>query len=215
MNKPVYMNIAEHYEKCFREHGQTAKGADWPNEEDLNTRFKTMLDIVDFKKNKNPEILDLGCGFGLFLEYIEKHGKADSMTYTGIDLSESMIQAAKQRWPDREFYVRDILREPLEKQSVDFVVMNGLLTEKVNLKQNEMVEFAKKIILAAYNVCRTGIAFNVMSKHVDWERDDLFHWGYDEVAEFLVKKCSRHIILRSDYGLYEYTIYVFREPNSA
>ena len=28
-------------------------------------------------------------------------------------------------------------------------------------------------ILFAY--CKKGIAFNVMSKHVDWERNDLFH----------------------------------------
>jgi len=32
---------------------------------------------------------------------------------------------------------------------------------------------------------KIGLGFNVMSKHVDWEREDLFHWGFDEVAAFL------------------------------
>ena len=31
----------------------------------------------------------------------------------------------------------------------------------------------------------TGIAFNVMTKHVDWERDDLFHLPFDQLAEWL------------------------------
>ena len=50
-----------------------------------------------------------------------------------------------------------------------------------------------------------------MSKNVDWERDDLFHWGLDELTAFLTKDISRRFVLRNDYGLYEYTVYVYRD----
>ena len=56
-----------------------------------------------------------------------------------------------------------------------------------------------------------GVAFNVMSKLVDWERDDLFHWGFDEMAAAVGGRLSRHIRIRADYGLYEYTVYVYRQ----
>ena len=49
-----------------------------------------------------------------------------------------------------------------------------------------------------------------MSKHVDWERDDLFHLPFDDLARWLVASVSRNIVIRADYGLYEYTVYVYR-----
>ena len=55
-----------------------------------------------------------------------------------------------------------------------------------------------------------GIAFNVMSKDVDWERDDLFHLPLSELSSFLSKNLTRRYIIRNDYGLYEYTTYVYK-----
>ena len=61
-----------------------------------------------------------------------------------------------------------------------------------------------------FEKARVGIAFNVMSKHVDWERDDLFHLPFDVLAGFLRRELSRHYVFRANYGLYEYTTYVYR-----
>jgi hypothetical protein len=55
-----------------------------------------------------------------------------------------------------------------------------------------------------------GLAFNVMSKHVDWERPDLFHLPFDALAQVLARSLTRNFVIRNDYGLYEYTTYVYR-----
>jgi hypothetical protein len=55
-----------------------------------------------------------------------------------------------------------------------------------------------------------GISFNVMSKLVDWERDDLFHVSMDEIGLFLKNNLSKNFVIRNDYKLYEYTIYVYK-----
>ncbi|MFT6034498.1 MAG: hypothetical protein ACI9XJ_000064 [Marivirga sp.] len=55
-----------------------------------------------------------------------------------------------------------------------------------------------------------GMAFNVMSKAVDWERWDLFHLSTDVLIDFLAKEVSRNFIIRNDYGLYEYTVYIYK-----
>ena len=52
-----------------------------------------------------------------------------------------------------------------------------------------------------------------MSSHVDWTRDDLFHWPLDDLMSFLVKDVSRHVVIRSDYGLYEYSVYIYKNSN--
>ncbi len=53
-----------------------------------------------------------------------------------------------------------------------------------------------------------------MSKYLDWERDDLFHLGFDDMASFLDSDISRHFVIRHDYELFEYTVYVYRESEA-
>ncbi len=210
--RPLYQRLVEHYETCFEEHGATAKGVDWPDEGDLAARFEVMTGLF----RPAPEglrLLDLGCGPGLLLDHIAGGPLATRVDYLGIDLSEKMIQSAKSRHPYQHFEARDLLTDPLPEQSVDYVIMNGVLTEKRELTQAEMVAFAREIIAAAYHSARIGIAFNVMSTHVDWTRDDLFHWGCDEVLSFVTNELSRHAVIRADYGLYEYTTYLYRTAN--
>jgi hypothetical protein len=50
-----------------------------------------------------------------------------------------------------------------------------------------------------------------LTKQVDWERDDLFHLPVDRLLTFLSREVSRHVVIRHDYGLYEYTAYVYKD----
>ena len=88
--------------------------------------------------------------------------------------------------------------------------MNGVFTEKRGLTFDEMLAYFQRMLIAVFSKARLGIAFNVMSKHVDWERDDLFHLPFDTLARFLTASMTRNFVIRNDYGLYEYTTYVYR-----
>ncbi len=112
-----------------------------------------------------------------------------------------------------DFVAQDVLKDPLTTGSVDYIVMNGVLTEKQDMTQQEMVSFAEALLEHLFGVCKKGLSFNVMSSHVDWTREDLFHWPLDEIVGFLVRSCSRHIRIYMDYGLYEYTVHVKKEPD--
>ena len=158
-------------------------------------------------------MLDLGCGYGALLDYIERHSLVQFIDYTGIDISANMIDVARARWPETEFIARDILLEPLPIASVDYVVMNGLFTEKRGLTQDQMEAFLGTMLSRVFASCRIGMAFNVMSYHVDWFREDLFHLSFDRLATILQEHTSRHFMIRADYGLYEYTVYVYKHPN--
>jgi hypothetical protein len=78
-----------------------------------------------------------------------------------------------------------------------------------------MTRLAESLVSAAFRLARAGIAFNAMSAHVDWQRDDLFHWPFDDLASFLRAKVSPHYGFRADYGLYEYTCLIWRRPRRA
>ena len=53
-----------------------------------------------------------------------------------------------------------------------------------------------------------------MSTLVDWERADLFHVPFDTLARMLKAHASRDFVIRQDYGLYEYTVYVYRRQEA-
>jgi SAM-dependent methyltransferase len=211
MSAGVAAKLVSHYEGCFAEHGRTPKGVDWPNAVDLAKRFEVMLGVV--RELAHVSLLDLGCGPGLLLDHIETRGERFLFDYTGADLAADMLESARQAWPEYAFEQRDILAKPYPSQSFDYVIMNGVLTEKRAATYEEMEEYALDLLTAAFATARKGIAFNVMSPVVDWERDDLFHWRMDAMAQAISKRLSRHMTIRADYGLYEYTVYVYREPN--
>jgi 2-polyprenyl-3-methyl-5-hydroxy-6-metoxy-1,4-benzoquinol methylase len=208
ITKTEYSSVVEHYESCFKKYGDTTQGVDWPNQEDLNTRFKVMLELA--KNDENFSLLDFGCGSGLLLKYIKSNRVNTRIDYTGLDLSELFISHCKKQYPEYNFISADILTHQQDIGLFDYLIMNGVFTEKINLQHQEMFNYFKKMIKKTFTLCNKGIAFNVMSKQVDWERDDLFHLSLDELAAFLSDSVSRNFIIRNDYGLWEYTVYVYK-----
>jgi SAM-dependent methyltransferase len=206
--------LVRHYDACLERYGPTPRGADWPNGADLAVRFQVMSGILDAAGDQ-PLLLDLGCGAGLLIDYLAATRRLDAVRYRGIDLSRAMVEAARQRWPDRDFECRDIVAAPLPEQSVDIVIMNGVLTERVGLSVQEMTALAQALVTAAFRSARVGIAFNVMNAHVVWQREDLFHWPFDAVAAFVRRELTAHYGFRADYGLYEYTCFAWRQPRRA
>jgi SAM-dependent methyltransferase len=205
--------LVAHYENCFKAHGRTPKGVDWPNSTDLEKRFEIMLGVLPPGK-QILSLLDLGCGPGLLVDHLDRTGRLRDIAYHGIDLSEPMLASAREHWPGLDFQRRDVLLSPLPTASIDYAILNGVLTERRSIPLPEMKEYAIELLSHVFDAAREGIAFNVMSKVVDWERDDLFHWGLDEMASAVSKALSRHLLIRADYGLYEYTAYVYHHPRT-
>ena len=202
----------QHYEDCFARFGDTHKGADWPNDEDAEKRYRVMLDLVR-ESSEGMSLLDFGCGTSRLYSAL-KSSRHSGLEYLGLDFSAELIEVSKKKYPHIDFICADVLAEPELMPECDYVVMNGVFTEKLNLEFQEMFEYFKQVLRVVYPKVRVGIAFNVMSKEVDWERDDLFHVPIDPLVHFLAKEVSRNFVIRNDYGLYEYTVYVYRDGNN-
>jgi SAM-dependent methyltransferase len=207
-----YLAIRRHYEETLARFGANVHGVDWPNMDDLETRFRVMLGGVT--PSKEPvRLLDVGCGVGLLLDHLLANGTPGTWTYAGLDISQAMVDEARWRHPNARFLVRDLIANPDLGEMFDFAILNGVFTVKRDLPQAEMEAFVQALLAAVWPHCRVGLAFNVMSIHVDWTRDDLFHWPIDSAVAFATRALSRQVRVRADYGLYEYTTFVYREPN--
>jgi hypothetical protein len=210
MMPPPYRAIVDHYEACLERGGDTHLGVDWPNAEDVPVRHRVMLDVIRRPLPRTPvRLLDFGCGASHLYEHI-RDAEIGDISYAGIDLSDRFVELSRRKFPENDYWCLDVLTADLESlPRFDYAVMNGVFTERVSLSFGEMFEFFTGVVRRVFDMVDVGIAFNLMSKHVDWEREDLFHVPFDAVAAFLTADVSRTFVLRNDYGLYEYTAYVY------
>jgi cyclopropane fatty-acyl-phospholipid synthase-like methyltransferase len=210
MKDKSYFSIVSHYESCLERHGDTHLGVDWPKKEDAQTRYKVMLGVIRPEdQTRRVRLLDFGCGASHLCEYIVERG-IPNISYSGLDLSEKFVRLSKNKFPANEYYCLDMLDHEEAIPGFDYIVMNGVFTEKRALGFDEMFAYFKQLVRRVFEKAEIGLAFNVMSKHLDWEREELFHLPFDLLAAFLKTEISRHFIIRNDYGLYEYTAYVYR-----
>jgi SAM-dependent methyltransferase len=203
-----YRDIVRYVERCFDQHGDNHLGVGWPNRADALTRYQVMLEVIRPGTTTPCSLLDFGCGLAHLYQYILDDGRTD-IDYFGLDISTALLTIARAKYPSISFYEIDVLRDDQPLPHADYVVMNGVFTVKSTLSFDEMRDYAYTVLQRVFPTARVGLAFNVMSKNVDWERDDLFHLPLDDVTGFLTRHLSRNYIIRNDYGLYEYTAYVF------
>jgi SAM-dependent methyltransferase len=208
MNKK-YLSIVSHYENCLAQYGDNHLGVDWPKKEDAETRYRIMLELIKPCADREVSLLDFGCGASHLYEHMLKRN-VRGIIYAGLDLSEKFTQLSKNKFPENKYYCLDILDPSCQLPSFDYVVMNGVFTEKRELSCDEMLAYFKQMLKATFDKTAIGLAFNVMSKQVDWEREDLFHLSLDTLANLLIKELNRNFVIRNDYGLHEYTTYVYK-----
>lgn len=210
MDDKKYLNIVSHYEACLEVHGDTHRGVDWPRREDADTRYRVMLDVIPPEaRGRQVSLLDFGCGASHLNDYIIARGLRH-IEYAGLDVSEKFVRLSQGKFPSNRYFCLDVLDGDAALPVFDYIVLNGVFTAKRDLSFDEMFAYFTRLVTRVFAHATVGVAFNVMTKHVDWERDDLFHLPFDAAAAFVKKDLSRNFVFRNDYGLYEYTTYVYR-----
>jgi len=204
--------LGAHYNETFEKHGATEKGVDWgPDPADHILRLDRMLAVADRGFVAQPSLLDVGCGYGSLYERMLKKG--DKLSYTGVDLSNAMIELARARHPEAKWMACNVLDLPSEPQA-DYVVCNGVLTQKLSNSQSSMDAFLKRLVKHMYAMARVGIAFNVMSTHVNFTADNLYYRNPAELLGWCMSEVTPRVRLDHAYPLYEYTLYLYR-PDAA
>lgn len=211
--------LLDYYDERLRRHGDTAAGAGWPNEVDRRTRFAVLTETLRAAPAlPSPQVCDLGCGSGELLAWLRGIGRGD-IGYVGADRSALALGHARAKFPDARWVEIDVTTAPeseLAALDCDYLVANGLFTVRHSLSNEAMWEFVTGVVRRLWPHVRRGIAFNVMSPVVDWEREDLFHASHDRMARFLHGLAGRRVQMRADYGLYEYACMAFKpEPEAS
>lgn len=212
MSSIDYMSIVRMHEVLLDKHGDNYLGVGWTKgKQYADLRYKIMLGVIRPAPNVPVQLLDFGCGASHLYEYIVSTG-IPGIQYSGLDLSPKYVSLSRSKHPHITYYQSDLMNPDVTIPFFDYIIINGVFTGKGSLSHSDMFEYWQTLVPRVFHFARVGIAFNVMSKYVEWERDDLFYLPLDVVASTVNGKLSRHFVIRHDYVLYEYTVYVYKEP---
>lgn len=197
-------DVRRYYSERLREHGATPVGVDWNSAASQRTRFEQLARLLGCTGHFS--INDLGCGYGAFFSFLaEKHR---DFTYTGIDLSESMVyEATRTHAGDRRaaFHVGSECPRP-----ADYTVASGIFNVRLHAAPETWERYIASTLDHMNSVSLRGFAFNCLTSYSDPPRmrPDLHYADPCALFDRCQRKYSRSIALLHDYGLYEFTILV-------
>jgi SAM-dependent methyltransferase len=203
--------IAGYYRRRLEEHGATPRGVDWKDEASQRLRLDVLLDLA--APGPDDSVLDVGCGYGEFLRTLRARGHRG--TFVGYDLEPAMIDAARRvHGGDAR---AEFLCGPAIPRRADWVVASGIFNVRPGIDDAMWRDHVALVTANMWDAAARGIAFNCLSLHSDADRRAA-HLHYADPGE-TIGRCgrtmSRHVALRQDYGLWEFTIAVRREPAEA
>jgi len=199
--------VAGYYTTKLAQYGETPQGVDWNGEESQSLRFEQLCKIVG--TSNQFSINDLGCGYGAFYDFLSN--RYDSFSYSGIDVSESMIRAAEQRYQDKA-QVRFVLSSEPD-QVADFSVASGIFNVRLGRSDAEWQSYLEATLDKLDQTSRIGFAFNCLTSYSDSDkmRDYLYYADSCVLFDLCKRRYSRNVALLHDYGLYEFTILVRKQ----
>jgi SAM-dependent methyltransferase len=207
-NNDLLREVANYYSSKLAEHGETPQGVDWNSEESQTHRFGQLSKII--KPSGQFTVNDLGCGYGAFFGYLGQH--YDDFAYLGIDVSQEMIHAASLRYQDRNEARFLTSSEP--DQIADYGVASGIFNVRLGRTDAEWRDYIEATLDILNQASRFGFAFNCLTSYSDSNkmRDYLYYADPCTLFDLCKRRYSRHIALLHDYGLYEFTILVRKQP---
>lgn len=208
-HKEMIEKFVSKYEEFYNEYGDSSAGVGWFKAEMTDPRFEALTSHI---KNNECRVLDFGCGLGAMREWmLERIGNFD---YVGIDITPNNVDVAKQKYPDCKFFLGDILTDSSilsEIGLVDYSVICGVFTMKIDFSDDDMFEFMKRILKEVWSTTTKSMSFNLTSNLVDYKKDDLMHMSFDEISKFVNDELSRNFEIKAHYGgSYEYSVIVNR-----
>jgi SAM-dependent methyltransferase len=203
---------ALHYRPLMLEHGGGPLAVGWNSPQAQQARFESLARVLHSAREPF-EVLDYGCGTGDLLEWLRDRGFACS--YTGFDVSETMLQVARvaHRSAERARFTsatNDLARS-------DFVIASGMLNLRFDIPDDEWHAYAVEVVDELGRLARHGFAFNMLTSHSDRDRmrPDLHYADPAWWLDHCLRRFSTRVALLHDYEVWDFTVVVRMDARPA
>lgn len=195
----LYRNNNKIYDKAFAETSDKNAHNACNNKASHYFRFSEILHFID---DTDCSILDIGCGNGRLLEFLNFNGYTGK--YTGIDINSNLLGEAKKDFPGYSFKCMDFFESMIPKH--DYVVLSG--TFNANFGQD--MAFIYKFIDRMFELSKKKIIFNAISSCVNFRQEEMFYIDPCELIRHSVEKLSPKYEIRHSFVPYNFTMCIHK-----
>jgi len=189
--------IEAHYNRRFRAKNANHEVLDWASAARQRRRFEVLTDNVDLR---GLSILDVGCGLGDLLAFLQQRGI--EVEFTGVDILERMVEHCRRRFDTGRFLKADIFADDaFANGEFDLVFVSGAF----NLDLGNNLEFLPTAIGRLMKLSRQYVAFNLL--HARWPDHEPGYFFYE--PDFVLKQLAGHDVdvkLIDDYLPNDFTV---------
>lgn len=140
--------------------------------------------------------------------------------YNGYDINPAMVQAARKKYPQGSFHIRDILTEGFVGPA-DYVIASGTF----NIRIEDHERWFRETLAAMYAACRRAVAFNFLGLPPDFSRygqrspsnngllqqwHNLYYEVDPDEVQSYCQTLSPRVSMHGGYLPGDYTVYVYR-----
>jgi SAM-dependent methyltransferase len=199
--------IRSYFERALEAHGASPQGVDWNSQSAQDIRFDQLVKVINLEQSFT--INDYGCGCGALVDYLDRRGA--TYTYTGYDISEKMIAAARQAYLQRAgcTFTCDEAQIPL----ADYTLLSGVFNIRLDVPDAEWTQHILDTLRRIDALSRKGFSFNLLTSYSDADRmrANLYYADPCFFFDYCKRNFSRNVALLHDYVLYDFTILVRKE----
>ena len=194
------------YRERLTAYGKGIKALSSGTEERRTVRFGVLTEVG---VSPDCSVLDVGCGFADYYTYLA--GRGLSISYTGIDLVPEFVEQGLRSHPGLDLQVRDLQSNPVPPQSFDYVVSSQ--TFNLRFDEGSNAPLIQAMLRQMFAAARRGVAIDFVTDYVDFKEPYLLYHNPEEMFRF-AKNLSKRVVLRHDYPLYEFCLYLYPDFQS-
>ena len=189
------------YEKLLEKYGYSIKSLDYRSETSQKTRFDI---ITQVGINDDCSLLDVGCGFGDYFNYLKQRG-IKNVKYNGIDLTDKIVNVAKEKNPLANVVQGNVLDLPDDKK-FDYVVSLGFNGVKTENNWKTLTKGLDKM----WKLCNIGIAFNAVSTFATVQDNLIYFTSPTKVIDYIMNNLTYKIVFKHDYMPHDFTVFAYK-----
>jgi len=193
------------YKAKFKEFGVSPQALQWKSKGAAHQRFRQFWAEIDFD---NKSVLDVGCGFGEFGNFLTK--RYENVVYKGVDIMPEIIASGKEKYPQLDLETQDFFSHP-KAEIYDTIICSGALNSNFGTEK-ENLDFRKNAIKIIFEHATNVVAFNMLGGHPSNSNNSECNIWYADSLEILeyCMSLTRRVILRQNYHPSDFTIFMYK-----
>ena len=184
------------YTSAIELYGTTARGVNWASKENQEIRFDMILEMLP-KDLNCCEIVDAGCGFGDFYNYIIKK-KKNPKKYIGIDSLVDMYSIASEQ-TGCEIIVADICKDTIPH--ANYYICSGAMNTLTTFETHQFIQ-------NCFMACESGFVFNIL--HGEKQSETYNYMTTKQLKNIAKDLGVKEVKFRDDYLENDITVGFFK-----